>query len=107
MHQISPSGQMSSFSPTFFSLSVSNGKLEQTFSKANLIKSSKLSSLCTDMLSNLLVINADMTSLKEFLQILLSTYGGMHKKQTSQAPSSVDSDSDDEAEVILDDWSNA
>ena len=49
-----------------FSLPVSNGKLKQTFSQVNLIKSSKRSSLCTDTLSNLLVINADKTSLKEF-----------------------------------------
>ena len=117
MHQTSPSGQMSSFSPTLlFSLPVSNGKLEWTFSQVNLIKSRKRSSLRTDTLSNLLVINADKTSLKEFspdsainLWWNAKTRKPTHGPRASCAPqdqSSVDCDSDEEAELILDDWIN-
>ena len=49
-----------------FSLPVSNGKLERTFSQVNLIKCSKRSSLGHDSLNDLLTLNTDKVPLQEF-----------------------------------------
>ena len=49
-----------------FSLPVSNGKLEQTFSLLNIIKDKKRSSLGKQSLNDLLAVSADKCALKDF-----------------------------------------
>ena len=49
-----------------FSLPVSNGKLERTFSQVNLIKCNKRTSLGNYALNDLLTLNADKVPLQEF-----------------------------------------
>ena len=49
-----------------FSLPVSNGKLERTFSQVNLLKSNKRNLLGTDTLSDLLVLNTNKLELEQF-----------------------------------------
>ena len=49
-----------------FSLPVSNGKLERTFSQVNLIKCNKRTSLANYALNDLLTLNADKVPLQEF-----------------------------------------
>ena len=50
-----------------FSLPASNGKLERAFSQVKLIKCSKRSALGQKNLSDLMTLNADKCSLKDFL----------------------------------------
>ena len=49
-----------------FSLPVSNGKLERTFSLVNIIKSSKRASLGSDTLKDLLTLNTEKVELNDF-----------------------------------------
>ena len=49
-----------------FTLPVSNGKLERIFSTLKILKFDKQSSLGNDLLDDLLVLNTDCVSLKEF-----------------------------------------
>jgi hypothetical protein len=108
-----------------FSLPVSNGKLERTFSQLNLIKSSKRTSLGSGTLDDLLVLNADKLPLQEFspesaidlwwdAKTRKPSHGPrmQYKKrtprcQTSETPSSdIDSSEEEEEEdkLLLDDW---
>ena len=97
-----------------FSLPVSNGKLERTFSQVNLIKSTKRSSLSTDALSDLLVVNADKSSLKEFSpDSAIDLWWNAKTRRPTQgprasykksAPQDQDCGADEEPEMLLDDW---
>jgi len=62
-----------------FTLPVSNGKLERIFSTLKILKVDKQSSLGNDLLDDLLVLNTDCISLKEFSPITVSICGGMPK----------------------------
>ena len=108
-----------------FSLPVSNGKLERIFSQVNLIKSGKRTSLSSDALNDLLVLNAEKLPLQKFspdaaielwwdAKVRKPTHGPrkQYKKRTPHAqasdppPSDTDSHEEEEEEdtLLLDDW---
>ena len=112
-----------------FSLPVSNGKLERTFSQLNIIKDKKRSSLGNQSLIDLLAVSADKCALKDFspdpaIKLWWESKQrrpgqSKRKKYKSRASTSTSSDSQQESEtchsttasdeeengtVLLDDW---
>ena len=107
-----------------FSLPVSNGKLERTFSQLNLIKCSKRTSLSRDTLNDLLVLNADKIPLQEFTpEAAIDLWWDAKTRKPSHAPRkqykkrtsrgealetpTSDTDSNEEEEedkLLLNDW---
>ena len=99
-----------------FSLRVSNGKLERTFSQLNNIKSKKQSSLATETLSDLLRVTTDSTSFQNLSPD--SVVGSKTKAPTlharkqyklrssgqAESDSSTSATSEDDETVLLDDW---
>ena len=111
-----------SLASLLFSLPVSNGKLERTFSQVNLIKCGKRSSLGNATLNDLLVLNVDKLPLQEFSpeaaidlwwdsKTRKPSHGPrkQYKKripcaQASEAPNSDSTEEDEEDKLLLDDW---
>ena len=105
-----------------FSLPVSNGKLERTFSQVNLLKSNKRNLLGTDTLSDLLVLNTNKLELEQFLaDSAIELWWDAKTRRPSQAGPrkeykkrscrhvaenpSLDSDAmEEEGQMILEDW---
>ena len=69
-----------SLATLLFSLPVSNGKVERTFSQVNLLKSTKRTTLNNDTLNDLLVLNTKFRC-KTSPQKLPLTYGGMKRSE--------------------------
>ena len=108
----------------FFSLPVSNGKLERAFTQLNRIKDKKRAALGNEALNDLMKVSADATPLKGFSPDSAITLWWEAKQRrpnqsarkqynphrasrqgSSETSSTSDSSDEDETEaVLLDDW---